>query len=137
MRYARVTAPPDRSHRRIEFRPPQPCARCGGWFTPSRTDAVFCSARCKQAAWRASRPRTWALVWWVADRHNDLHACWSYHLTAEHARRAAASAPEPNMIVNIANKPSVTLPNIEELIRRSRPLLEQRRDAEMQTRAWW
>jgi hypothetical protein len=125
MRYARVTAPRNPSHRRIEVRPAQQCARCGALFTPSRTDTKFCSGACRQAAWRAARPRDWAVVWWVRDRKAaEIRARWSYHLTAELAQRAAPP-DEPFTVVNIRKPPSITFPSIEEIVRRTRPLCEQ------------
>lgn len=33
----------------------RPCHQCGETFTPSRTDARYCSGRCRVAAHRASR----------------------------------------------------------------------------------
>jgi hypothetical protein len=39
--------------RRAEARgPSRPCTECGEHFAPTRADARFCSARCKQKAWR-------------------------------------------------------------------------------------
>jgi hypothetical protein len=39
--------------RRAEVRgSSRPCAVCGEHFEPARSDAQFCSARCKQKAWR-------------------------------------------------------------------------------------
>lgn len=32
---------------------PRPCERCAGTFTPARSDARFCSGRCRVAAHRA------------------------------------------------------------------------------------
>jgi hypothetical protein len=112
-----------RSHRAIEFRPARPCARCGCAFTPTRTDAKFCSAACKQAAWRASRPRpTIALVTWHTDDHNDVMASWTFHHSHAAALAAAPTAGEPYSIVNIAVAATIQYPSIDELIGRRRYL---------------
>ena len=105
----------DHSHRRIELRLPVRCARCGTLFIPTRSDARYCCGRCKVAGWRASRPRDWACVWWVDDWGREPRAVWSYHRTEERAQRAAPTTG-PFTVVNIARKPAVALPNIDELL---------------------
>jgi hypothetical protein len=116
---ARVTGPRtvrDHSHRRIELRLQVRCRRCGTLFTPTRSDARFCGPRCKVAAWRASRPRPWAVVTWTG---REMRASWSYFGTRQLAERAAP-ADGVFSVVNIRSKPAVVLPNIDELLKRSR-----------------
>jgi hypothetical protein len=44
----------ERRHaRRARPRLPRPCMRCGETFTPARSDARYCSGRCRVAAHRA------------------------------------------------------------------------------------
>lgn len=107
----------DHSHRRIELRLPVRCRRCGTLFTPTRSDARYCGPRCKLAAWRASRPRPWAVVWWVG---RDMQARFAYYPTRERAQRAAPTDGEPCTVVNIRSKPTVVFPNVDELVRRTR-----------------
>ena len=84
------------------------CAACHALFTPARADALFCSGRCRTAAWRHHRkPGPWACVVWVrnprADR--DLRSSWSYHLTRADAVRAAPTTGAPFSEVNIRKPP--------------------------------
>lgn len=41
----------DRTHDRV----PRPCDTCGDTFTPPRSDGRYCSAACRQKAYRARR----------------------------------------------------------------------------------
>jgi hypothetical protein len=113
MRIACVTATPSRRHRRIEVREQRYCARCWGPFTPARADAVFCSPACKQAAYRDRRPHPWAVVVWNG---RAMDASFSYHRTRTAAARHAPADGRVFTVVNVARKPWVHMPSINELL---------------------
>jgi hypothetical protein len=60
-------------------------------------------------------------VWWVNDKaQHELRARWSFHHTREAAQRAAPTTGEVFSIVNVARRPWVHVPNVDELVKRSR-----------------
>jgi hypothetical protein len=109
-----------RLHRRIESRPEQPCLWCNAMFTPRRSDARcrWCSVRCREAAWRASKH--WALITWSPKGQH--HATWSYHPTRAAAEAVAPRTGEPFTIADIDAKPdpTITFPTPYEIGRRTR-----------------
>ena len=44
------------------------CSHCGNEFDPTRADSMYCSKRCKQAAWKVLRPDANAI-------HRELALC--------------------------------------------------------------
>jgi hypothetical protein len=88
--------------RRARLRGTLVCARCGSGFTPARGDALYCSNRCRQAAYRARPPApgSIALIVWT----RDLRAVWTYYATPAAAARYAPQ-DAPFTIVDTARRP--------------------------------
>jgi hypothetical protein len=120
-----VTVVPRRAHRRIEVRAPQRCARCRAPFIPARADARYCSDGCRQAAYRDRRPRPWVLVVW--ERGGDMTARFTYYATEAAAAAHAPTDGRPSTVVYGRRPPWRHLPSVEDLVRRSRSMLEQRK----------
>jgi hypothetical protein len=50
---------PERQQARVAGRPPSPaCVRCEAPYEPTRSDSLFCSNKCRQAAYRSRKQGT-------------------------------------------------------------------------------
>jgi hypothetical protein len=83
------------------------------------------AAREFRARRRMARPRPWVLVSWTADR--DALASFAYFPTEADAVAHTPHDGRAWTVVNGTRPPWITLPSIEDLVRRSRSLDAQRR----------
>jgi hypothetical protein len=106
-----------RRHRRIEHRPGRRCARCKWQFVPTRSDALYCSHRCRTIVYRA-RHLPWALITWAVRGRGagQLSAQFRYFPSREAALAAAPQTGEPWEVIDTAI-PVTPYPSIAELLR--------------------
>lgn len=107
-------APPPRRHRRIERRPARRCVRCKWHFTPTRADALYCTHKCRQIAYR-TRHWTWSLITW-----DDSHLSAHFRYFPTRAEALAAAPPDEPWTVCDTTIPVTPHPSIPELLRRTR-----------------
>jgi hypothetical protein len=76
-----------------------------------------------------AKPKHFALVVWREVRKpgvRQIRSSFSYFASHADAARAAP-ADAPFTVVDVARKPWINLPTVDDLVRRSRPLFEQRK----------